>query len=101
MRGVTARLFAFLALLLVCGSASADPVSGLISVIGTALAGTGALASWAMLAVSVVSSLSKASQARKQARQAAARKAAAGFSRSTIRSIIRRAHIAPASMLRL
>ncbi len=76
MRGVTTRLFAFLALLLVCGSASADPVSGLISVIGTALAGTGALASWAMLAVSVVSSLSKASQARKQARQAAARKAA-------------------------
>ncbi|SFO58694.1 hypothetical protein SAMN05443579_1046 [Variovorax sp. PDC80] len=83
MRGVTTRLFAFLALLLVCGSASADPVSGFFSLISAALSGVtvggvalGTVASWAAVAVSVVSGLSKASQARKQARQAAARKAA-------------------------
>ncbi|MDP9601720.1 UNVERIFIED_ORG: hypothetical protein J2W38_001506 [Variovorax paradoxus] len=62
------------ALLLVCGAANADVVSGIIGLVS--LISSGAAATWVVVGLSVISSAYSNMQAKKQAKAAAARKLA-------------------------
>ncbi|WP_432728575.1 phage tail tip fiber protein [Variovorax sp. W6] len=68
------RVLVAVALLSVCGAASADVVSGIIGLIGAI--SSSSVATWVVVGLSVVSSAYSNTQAKKQAKAAAARKLA-------------------------